>query len=158
MIINMTSPWYDIPMFYHHLVVLSTWLSRHIPMTSPCYHGVMTIPGDFLELSAEVGLSLAVPQLGPLGVEAGKLPMVKCVKMEDSSGNLGTFSYWYKNWYPKRARWMVYFMEIPSPMDDYDDFGVHLWLRTPHMNESNLWEVTNEKWERIKLLVELQQK
>jgi len=98
-------------------------------MTSPCYHGVMTIPGDFLELSAEVGLSLAVPQLGPLGVEAGKLPMVKCVKMvkmEDSSGNLGTFSYWYKNWYPKRARWMVYFMEIPSPMDDYDDFGVHL--------------------------------
>jgi len=26
----------------------------------------MTIPGDFLELSAEVGLSLAVPQLGPM--------------------------------------------------------------------------------------------
>ena len=31
-------------------------------------------------------------------------------------------------------------------------------LGPPHMNESNLWEVTNEKWERIKLLVELQQK
>ena len=28
------------------------------------------VPGDFLELSAEVGLSLAVPQLGVEGVEA----------------------------------------------------------------------------------------
>ena len=53
-----------------------------IPMTLPWR--CRTVPGDFLELSAEVGLSLAVPQLGPMiGAEAGrkmgKVPKVKMV-------------------------------------------------------------------------------
>ena len=60
-----------------------------------------TIPGDFLELSAEVGLSLAVPQLG---VEAWGICPVFLVNLEASSGNLGDderiFNFWEvtKNW------------------------------------------------------------
>ena len=60
-----------------------------------------TIPGDFLELSAEVGLSLAVPQLG---VEARGICPGFWVDLEESSGNLGDderiFNFWEvtENW------------------------------------------------------------